>query len=85
MSDVLFRHPKALGKLADLVLVDANPLADIANARRARAIVANSRLYRRRDLDRLPRTPRRSVNELAMLAWPAAALFGSSHLTGAPG
>jgi uncharacterized protein YaiI (UPF0178 family) len=53
MSDVLFRHRKALGKLADLVLADANPLADIADARRVRAVVANGRLYRRRDLERL--------------------------------
>ena len=41
------------GKLADLVVLDANPLADIANTRRIRAVVANGRLYRREDLDRL--------------------------------
>jgi imidazolonepropionase-like amidohydrolase len=41
------------GKLADLVLLDANPLADIANTRRIRAVVAGGRLYRRADLDRL--------------------------------
>jgi predicted amidohydrolase YtcJ len=41
------------GKLADLVLLDANPLADIANTQRIRAVVANGRLYRRADLDRL--------------------------------
>jgi imidazolonepropionase-like amidohydrolase len=40
-------------KLADLVLLDANPLADIANTWRIRAVVANGRLYRRADLDRL--------------------------------
>jgi Amidohydrolase family len=40
-------------KLADLVLLDANPLADIANTRRIRAVVANGRLYRRAELDRL--------------------------------
>jgi imidazolonepropionase-like amidohydrolase len=40
-------------KLADLVLLDANPLADITNTRRIRAVVANGRLYRRVDLDRL--------------------------------
>ena len=32
------------GKLADLVLLDANPLADIANTRRISAVVANGRL-----------------------------------------
>ena len=41
------------GKLADLVLLDANPLANIENTRRIRAIVADGRLYRRADLDRL--------------------------------
>ena len=42
-----------VGKLADLVLLDANPLADIANSRRIRAVVAGGRLYRRANLDRL--------------------------------
>ena len=41
------------GKLADLVLLDANPLEDIANTKRIRALVADGRLYRRADLDRL--------------------------------
>lgn len=41
------------GKLADLVLLEANPLEDITNTRRIRAVVANGRLYRRGDLDRL--------------------------------
>lgn len=41
------------GKLADLVLLEANPLADIRNTQRIRAVVADGRLYRRGDLDRL--------------------------------
>jgi imidazolonepropionase-like amidohydrolase len=41
------------GKLADLVLLDMNPLADIANTRQIRTVVADGRLYRRADLDRL--------------------------------
>lgn len=41
------------GKLADLVLLDANPLTDIANTRRIRAVVADGRLYRRADINRL--------------------------------
>jgi imidazolonepropionase-like amidohydrolase len=41
------------GKLADLVLLEADPLADIRNTQRIRAVVANGRLYRRADLDRL--------------------------------
>jgi imidazolonepropionase-like amidohydrolase len=42
-----------VGKLADLVLLDANPLADIGNTRRIRAVVADGRVYRRADLERL--------------------------------
>jgi imidazolonepropionase-like amidohydrolase len=44
----------APGKLADLVLLDANPLADIGNTRRVSAVVANGRLFEiRRDRDRI--------------------------------
>ena len=35
----------ATGRVADLVLLDANPLTDIANTRRISAVVANGRLY----------------------------------------
>jgi len=42
-----------VGKLADLVLLDANPLADIGNTQRIRTVIADGRLYRRADLDRL--------------------------------
>jgi imidazolonepropionase-like amidohydrolase len=41
------------GKLADMVLVDANPLEDIRNTQKIRAVVADGRLYRRADLDQL--------------------------------
>lgn len=42
-----------IGKRADLVLLDANPRADIANTRRIRAVFLNGRLYDRERLDRL--------------------------------
>ena len=41
------------GKLADLVLLDANPLDDIANTRRIRAVVLAGRYFGRADLDRM--------------------------------
>ncbi len=43
----------AIGKLADLVLLDANPLIDIANTAAIRAVVANGRYFDRAALDRL--------------------------------
>jgi imidazolonepropionase-like amidohydrolase len=43
----------APGKLADLVLLDANPLLDIRNTRRITAVVANGRLYDAKDRERL--------------------------------
>jgi imidazolonepropionase-like amidohydrolase len=43
----------ASGKLADLVLLDANPLLDIRNTRRIAAVVANGRLYDAKDRERL--------------------------------
>jgi adenine deaminase len=43
----------AAGKLADLVLLDADPLADITNTAAIRAVVADGRYYDRAALDRL--------------------------------
>jgi imidazolonepropionase-like amidohydrolase len=45
----------APGKLADLVLLDANPLTDIANTRRVVAVIANGRLFSGEDRARLLR------------------------------
>ncbi len=41
------------GKLADLVLLEADPLADITNTQRIRAVVANGRYFDRLALDTL--------------------------------
>ncbi len=41
------------GKIADLVLLDGNPLADIGNTRRVAGVFAQGRYYSRRDLDGL--------------------------------
>jgi imidazolonepropionase-like amidohydrolase len=54
----------AKGELADLVLLDADPLTDIRNVQRIRAVIANGRLFDRQALDELlpranplPRSP----------------------------
>jgi imidazolonepropionase-like amidohydrolase len=52
----------APGKLADLVLLDADPLAAIANTRRIRAVVVNGRLLDRAALDTMSRP--------SPVAWP---------------
>jgi len=39
------------GKEADLLLLDADPLADVANTRRIRAVIARGRYYDRTELD----------------------------------
>jgi hypothetical protein len=41
------------GKLADLALLDADPLVDITNTQKIAAVVANGRLFRREALDKL--------------------------------
>ena len=41
------------GKLADLVLLDANPLDDIRNTQKIAGVVANGRYFSRADLDKL--------------------------------
>jgi imidazolonepropionase-like amidohydrolase len=41
------------GKLADLVLLDANPLDDIRNTQKIAGVVANGRYFSRVDLDRM--------------------------------
>lgn len=48
----------AQGKRADLLLLDANPLEEITNTQRIRAVVLDGRLFRRADLDALLRGTR---------------------------
>jgi imidazolonepropionase-like amidohydrolase len=43
----------AAGRSADLVLLDANPLEDIANVRRIRAVITAGRFLDRSALDQL--------------------------------
>src|SRR5262245_11750854 len=55
------------GKLADLVLLEANPLEDIRNTRRIAAVVLRGVLYDRNDLDQMLKAvqaaPDRQVND----------------------
>jgi len=44
------------GKVADLVLLDANPLDDIANTQRIAGVVVTGRYLSRAELDRLLRS-----------------------------
>jgi predicted amidohydrolase YtcJ len=41
------------GKLADLVLLEANPLEDIRNTQRIDAVITNGRFYDRKALDKM--------------------------------
>jgi len=41
------------GKIADLILLDANPLKDINNTRKINAVVANGKLLLRNDIDKM--------------------------------
>lgn len=52
----------AAGHVADLVLLDADPLLDIRNTARIHAVVASGRLYRRADLDALLLFAERTAN-----------------------
>jgi imidazolonepropionase-like amidohydrolase len=52
-----------VGMIADLVLLDANPLDDIRNTRRISAVVLDGRLLRREDLDALLREGERLAGE----------------------
>src|SRR5216683_8358509 len=42
-----------IGKFADLVLLSANPVEDVANTQKIAAVIANGRYYRRAELDRM--------------------------------
>ncbi len=54
----------APGKLADLVLLDADPLVDITNTTAIRAVIANGRYYDRLTLDRLLDEARAEIQKI---------------------
>lgn len=51
------------GKVADLVLLSANPLDDIANTRRIEAVVTRGRLFDREALDELLKAAERAAKD----------------------
>jgi len=51
------------GKIADLVLLDANPLENIDNTGRISAVVLKGRLLRRSDLDKLLQDAQQLANQ----------------------
>ena len=62
----------AKGRLADLVLLDANPLDDIGNTRRIRAVVLAGRYFDRPDLDRMLKEVEKAAAEPGKAAPHAA-------------
>ncbi len=70
----------AAGKLADLVLLDANPLTDITNVSRVWAVLANGRYFDRAALDRLDPEgapiAQRNMDEIRMYGQVRAASLG---------
>jgi imidazolonepropionase-like amidohydrolase len=58
----------AEGKVADLVLLDANPLEEIANTHRIRAVFYDGGYYTRRDLDRMLDGVERQAGSLRVAA-----------------
>jgi hypothetical protein len=53
------------GKLADLVLLDANPLENINNIRKINAVVVNGKLLQRSDLDSMLRQVEKQVSTMS--------------------
>lgn len=78
------RHGRvAVGHAADLVLLEANPLEDIANTRRLHAVLLAGRLYDRPRLDALldfTRAQARSPANAAKLVWGFLASSVSGEL-----
>jgi hypothetical protein len=73
----------AAGKRADLLILDSNPLIDISNTRRIRAVIVAGRLYDRRRLDALLAFTRRQARRpdlWAKLLWGFARSSVASDL-----
>lgn len=53
----------AAGKAADLLVLDANPLQDIANTRKVRMVLSQGKVYERSKLDAMLESARRYAEE----------------------
>jgi imidazolonepropionase-like amidohydrolase len=62
----------AMGKMADLVLLDANPLADIANTQKIAAVIVNGKYFSRNDLQRMLQKVEASAKKEPPKAKPAS-------------
>jgi hypothetical protein len=64
------------GKVADLVLLEGNPLEDIRNTQRIDAVIANGQLYERKALDRMLTDGRSAAERAPARRRDAPAPFG---------
>ena len=72
----------ALGRVADLVMLDANPLADVANTRRIRMVIRGGRSFDRAALDSMLALVERTVVPNAQTSlWLAAVAGDTAALT----
>ena len=72
----------AAGKYADLVLLDANPLTDIANARRIHGVVMNGRAFDRVQLDSMLAGVEVAIRPTPQVQlWAAASLGDTAGIT----
>ena len=70
--------PIRAGRLADLVLLDGDPLTDIGNVRRIRAVIANGRLLERGALDSILARVEDTARPTPQLRLWAGAIFGDT-------
>ena len=68
------------GRFADLVLLDANPLDDIANARRIHAVVLNGRPFARAALDSMLTSVEVAVRPDAQVKLVAGSILGDTAM-----
>jgi hypothetical protein len=72
------------GRLADLVLLDADPLADVGNVSRIRAVILNGRVFERRALDSMLASVETAARPTAQVRlWVASALGDTATIAAA--